>query len=237
MMKTFTTINLKKLKIYSILLFAALTGLSACKKTETTDTTVSYLRVVNASPALATYYAYLNGTALTSAALPFAGSTAFASREAGTYPIKFTSENTTESLYTKSITMAVNTYQSFYLINKPGALDGLLLTDDSSVPATDKAYIRFINLSPDAPALDLAKTAATASYTTNKSYKASSGFMAIDPGTFTLDAKLTSTGAVKVTSASTTFVAGYRYDVICGGLVTPASTTERALSLNIITIK
>ena len=58
-----------------------------------------------------------------------------------------------------------------YLINKPARMDVYTIGDDLSAPATDKAYIRFINLSPDAPALDLAKTSATTMLITNKAFK------------------------------------------------------------------
>lgn len=232
-MKNFTPFNLK---FFPLFIFAVLTVLTSCKKEET-DTTISYLRVVNASPSLATYNAYFNGTMVNSAALPFGGSASYSSYTPGSYSLKFTTASNVESLLTKTVTLGVNTYYSTYLINKPSALDIYTLADDLSITATDKAYVRFINLSPDAPALDLAKTSATTSLATNKAYKTASGFTTVDAGTYTFDAKETSTGTVKTTSASTTFVAGYHYDVICGGLVTPANDTERPLSLQVILIK
>lgn len=232
-MKNFTPFNLK---FFPLFIFAVLTVLTSCKKEET-DTTISYLRVVNASPSLATYNAYFNGTMVNSAALPFGGSASYSSYTPGSYSLKFTTASNVESLLTKTVTLGVNTYYSTYLINKPAALDIYTIADDLSITATDKAYVRFINLSPDAPALDLAKTSATTSLATNKAYKTASGFTTVDAGTYTLDAKETSTGTVKTTSASTTFVAGYHYDVICGGLVTPANDTERPLSLQVILIK
>ncbi|GGI22661.1 hypothetical protein GCM10008119_03760 [Pedobacter mendelii] len=210
---------------------------SSCAKTDETDTTISYLRVTNASPTLATYNVYLNGSTINSVALPFAGSLAYTSRTAGTYSLKFTTGSNVENLLTKDVVLNQNTSYSFYLVNKPGQLDGLLIGDDLSIASTDKAYIRFINLSPDAPALDLAKTSATTSYVTSKAFKTASGFVAIDAGTYSLDAKDTSTGLVKTTKTDAVFAAGYHYDVICGGLVTPANDTERPISLQVLTIK
>jgi len=232
-MKNFTPLSLKFIPLF---IFIVSISLTSCKKDET-DTTISYLRVINASPSLATYNTYFNGTLLNSAALPFAGSVSYSSYTPGSYPLKFTTASSAESLLTKNITLGVNTYYSTYLINKPAALDIYTISDDLSITATDKAYVRFINLSPDAPALDLAKTSSTSSLATNKVYKAASTFTTVDAGTYTLDAKENSTGTVKATSASTTFLAGYHYDVICGGLVTPANDTERPLSLQVILIK
>jgi len=233
-MKNFTPFRFKPL---TLLVLAAFTAFTSCKKTETADPTIAYIRVINTSPSLATYNAYFNGTIVNTAALPFGGSASYTAYAAGSYSLKFTTASSTESLLTKTIALSASTYYSSYLINKPAALDVYTIGDDLSLPATDKAYIRFINLSPDAPALDLAKTGATTTLITNKAFKNASAFVAVDAGTYTFDAKETSTGTVKATTASTSFLAGYHYDIICGGLVTPANDTERALSLQAILIK
>lgn len=229
--------TLKKFKCYSFLALSFLIGLTACKKQETVDSTLSNFRVINTAPTLGTYHVFLNGSALTTAALPFAGSTAYIAQNAAPYTLKFTAENSTESLLTKTIALSTSAYQSFYLINKPGSLDLLAITDDLGVPATDKAYIRLVNVSPDAPAFDLAKTGATTSLITNKAFKTASGFLVVDPGTFTLDLKETTSGTIKAVSESTAFVAGYHYDIIAGGLANPANDTEQTLTLRILQIK
>ncbi|MFC4212223.1 DUF4397 domain-containing protein [Pedobacter lithocola] len=236
-MQTFTIFLLRKSYIYSLVILLIAVLISSCVKTDATDTTISYLRVVNSSPGLATYNVYLNGSAINSASLPFAGSLAYTSKTAGTYSLKFTSGSNTESLLTKDVTLNQNTRYSYYLINKPGQLDGLLIGDDLSMPSTDKAYIRFINLSPDAPSLDLFKTSTTTSYATNKAFKTAGGFVAIDAGTYSLDAKDTATGSVKTTITDAVFVAGYHYDVICGGLINPANDSEKSIGLHVLTIK
>lgn len=232
-MKNFTPFKLKFAPLFVLVIF---TVLASCKKEET-DTSISYHRVINASPSLATYNAYFNGAMVNSAALPYGGSAAYASYSPGSYSLKFTTASSAESLLTKTISLGASTYYSTYLINKPAALDTYTISDDLSITATDKAYIRFINLSPDAPALDLAKTSATTSWFTNKAFKSASGFITIDAGTYSIDAKETATGTIKTTLASTTFVAGYHYDIVCGGLITPANDTERPLSLQAILIK
>lgn len=220
---------------FSILLFVLIT-FSSCKKEET-DTNLSYIRIINSAPTLATYYPFINSTSVSSSALPYGGSTAYTTYATGSTTVKFTSENNAESLFTKTINLTPSTYNSFYLINKPGELEALFITDDLTMASADLAYIRYINLAPDAPALDLAKTGETTALITNKSYKTASGFIAVTPGTYTFDAKETSTGTVKAVSSSATLVAGYHYDIICGGLVNPANDTERAINLATVLIK
>jgi len=231
--------NLTQLYSKSIILLALIsfTGLSSCKKTETTDPNIVLIRVVNTSPSSATYNAYLNSMKINTVALPFGGSAAYASSVAGSYNLKFTTESSIESLFTKQVILNNGANYSSYLINKPAAMDVYTITDDLSVPSADKAYVRFLNLSPDATAFDLIKTGAATTLFTNKPFKNSTGFVAVDAGTYSFDAKETSSGAVRATTGGITFTAGSHYDVVLGGLVAPANDTERPLSLQAILIK
>ncbi|MCZ4242811.1 DUF4397 domain-containing protein [Pedobacter punctiformis] len=235
-MKNFTLF--KRLTLQSFLLLLTIVSLFSCQKTEPSDTPTTSLRVINASPASATYNVYLGGTPINTVALPFTGASTYKSGLPGAYSIKFTTANSTESLFSKDISLAQSIYSSFYLLNKPGQLDGLLTTDDLSIPDASKAYIRFINLAPDAAtALDLAKTGSTSALISNKAYKAISNFIAVDAGSYAFDAKETGGLTVKATLAGAILTAGYHYDVICAGLSNPANDTERPLTLQVIKIQ
>ena len=233
-MKNLISLYSKFLVFITLLTFI---GLSSCKKTATADPNIASIRVVNASPSSATYNAYLNSMKINTVALPFGGSATYASNVAGSYNLKFTTESSIESLFTKQITLDNKTYCSSYLINKPSRLDVYTITDDLSVPSADKAYVRFLNLSPDATAFDLIKTGTATALFTNKSFKNSTGFSAVDAGTYSFDAKEIASGEVRATTGSIMFAAGNHYDIILGGLVTPANDTERPLSLQTILIK
>lgn len=235
MMKNFTK-NTFKLSFTIILLL--LTILSACKKEATTSTTIAYFRVLNTSPTLNTYNVYLNGSQVNPAALPFAGGISYNARATGTYNFKFTTASNTTTLLSKDVSLNVGTYHSVYLINKPDALDIFTTTDDLTVPTATKAFIRFINLSPDAPTMDLVRTGTTSTTLfSGKAFKTATDFSAIDGGTYSFDAKETTGGSIKTSLSSFNFMAGYHYDVIYGGLVTQANDTERPVSLQAFLIK
>ena len=199
---------------------------NSCKKNETETTVISGLAIVNASPTPATYNVYLNGstTRLNSAALPFGGTTGsnYYSLATGSNTIKFTSASSVESVLTKTITTNANTAYSYYLIGNTSAnLDGLLVTDDLSATSADKAFIRFINLSPDAASLDLSVTASTTSLIADKSYKSASAFIQVDPKTYSFDIKDKATGAVKTTLKDVVITAGKNYTIIARGMNNP----------------
>lgn len=227
---TYTKFSFKALCI--LVATAAVTLISACGKSETAVVNYGSLSIYNASPSSATYDAYINTTKANSAALPYAGGVKYAQLNTGTYDVKFTTAGETTSIYTKNVAIATSAFSTLYLVGTTGNFDGLLLADDFSNTSTEKAYVRFINLSPDAAALDLGIKDATTNLATNKAYKAYSGFVAVDPGAKVLEIKGASTTTVKAT-VDRTFVKGTFYTVIAGGKVTPG-TNERAFNGQII---
>jgi hypothetical protein len=235
MKEIYSTPQLKKLpqlKIYFSLILICLATLISCKKSTDENPEVANFSVVNASPTLSTYDVYLGDLKISTAALPFGGSIKYGQSLAGNQSIKFTTAGRSESLLTKSISLIQNAFQTYYLIDKPGSLDGLLVADDLSATSTDKAFIRFINLSPDAPALDLSITNGN-SLITNKAYKATSGFITITAGTYSFDLK-DSGGAVKTTVSDNVLVAGAHYTIISRGLINPANSSEHPLGIQVI---
>lgn len=212
---------------------AAITLISACGKNDTEVVNYGSLSVYNTSPTSATYDAYINGTKANGAALPYAGGIKYARLNPGSYEVKFSVAGETASVYTKNgVPVTSNAFSTLYLVGTSGNFDGLLLTDDFANTSVEKAYVRFINLSPDAAALDLGIKDATTNLASNKAYKAYSGFVAVDPGAKVLEIKNASSTTVKATF-DRTLVKGTFYTVIAGGKVTP-DANERAFNGQII---
>ncbi|TKC12546.1 DUF4397 domain-containing protein [Pedobacter polaris] len=234
MIRSFTT-SLKSLqtKLGFLILGIGLVVLSSCKKSETDTTPYSAITVINASPTAATYDVYLGDKKLNSAALPLGGSVAYTQQVVGTYDLKFTTAGRAESLLTKNVSLAQNTYQSFYLVGRPDAFESIFVSDDLSATSTTNAFVRFINLSPDAPALYLSITGG-ASVATNQTYKGISAFVPLAAGSYSFDIKDNVTSAVKTTLAGISLVANGYYTIIAKGLITPASGTEVPLSGQVI---
>jgi hypothetical protein len=224
-MRNFTSTGFKNYRAatFSMLFIFVTLFLSACSKKEEAVSASPYLSVINTSPTAGTFNVYLNDVQINTAALPFGGGIAYKQYNPGDYRLKFTTASAIESLLTKNITIANSSIYTFFLLDKGAKLDGLLVTDDFSGSATTKSYVRFINVSPDAPSLDVALTG-KANLVTDKSYKAISGFMEVDPGTYTFDVKDHATGAVKATSESRVLVGGAHYTVLARGLMSETGT-------------
>jgi hypothetical protein len=232
MTKNFTSITFQKSFLHkfclAILLVSAI-SFSSCKKETSVETAFTAVSIFNASPAFSTYDVYLNDSKANTAALPFGGGLNYAKIIPGTYNIKFTTSGRTESLLTKSISLLQNSYFTYFLINRPNSLDGILLTDDLSATSTTNAFVRFINLSPDAPALDLVINGG-ATIATNKLFKEASTYTSLAAGTFTFDVKDKATGNVIASLPGSILAAGFHYTIIARGLITPANSNEHLFS-------
>jgi len=225
----------KATRLFSILLLLGTVFLNSCKKGD--DVTVvdpAYFRIINVSPSLGTYNVYINDQILTTAALPFGGVIPYKTFEPAAYSLKFTTASSITSLLTKQVTLKSKELSSFYLIEKPGQLDGLIVADGvQAAVSTQKTSIRFINLSPDAPALDLTIVGGT-SVTTNKGYKSFSTYAEFDAKKYSFEIKDSTTGAVKATLTDLDLVAGRLYTIIARGLVNPGTNEQPFTAQSII---
>lgn len=228
---TYTKFSFKAL--YTLLAVAVVTLISACGKSDTQVTEYGVLSVYNASPSLTTYDVYINGSKLNSAALPYAGGVKYTQLPTGTYEAKFNIASETESVYTKTgIALGNNGVSTLYLTGTTGNFDGLLLSDNFTGTSTDKAYVRFINLSPDATALDLRIKDATSNLASNQAYKSNSAFVAVDAGAKIFEIKETSATAAK-TTVEASVANGKFYTIIAGGKFTPGAN-ERTFNGQVI---
>lgn len=230
---TFFTNSMKtRLTAVALLILGTLT-FQSCKKSDPPVLPDSgFMSVVNTSPTTATYNFYMNDNRLNMNALPFEGGLGYFQLNTGDYNAKFTIATNTTSVITKKITIAKDKIYTLFLIDKSDKLDYLVTTDDLS-KNTDKAFVRFINLSPDAASLDLAVKGG-ATIVGDKAYKAVSDFVEIDPKAYEFSIKNKGAADAKLNLASVDVIKGKYYTVIATGLTTPG-TDGKAFSGKVIT--
>jgi hypothetical protein len=208
---------------------------SSCSKDLTPTQEFSFLNITNASPGLGTYNVYVDQAKANPGALSFGGNIPYISPAPGSHNVKFTTASSTESLIAKDINLEANAAHSLFLVGKPGALDYLVIKDELGNISSDKAFIRFINLSPNAPALDLAvKDGDT--IIPDKSYKASSKFTEVEAKTYVFQIKANATGTTvpSVDLSSMEFKAGRSYTILAMGLL-DHTDIEQAFTGTVIT--
>jgi hypothetical protein len=210
--------------------------MQSCKNNDPApESRITLLSVTNASPTLATYNFYLNNTKVHNGALPFGGGIPYIRLNPGIFAAKLTTESSTESLLSENLTLENGEAYSLFVIEKGTALDYLLIKDEIKTPGEDKARVRFINLSPDAPALNIATKDGVA-IATDKAFKAASEFIEIPAKVYTFEIKDKTTGALKTEIKDFDIKKGKMYTIISRGMLTPTGT-EHPLSGQITAVQ
>lgn len=198
----------------------------SCKNDPIEQVDMSFLSITNASPTLGTFNFYLSDKKVNNGAIPFGGTINYFQVMSTSYSAKLTTDGNTESLVTKDFTFEKDKIYSLFIIGKGANLDYLMVNDDIRNLSVEKAYIRFINLSPDAPSLSLiAKDSAAVVF--DKTYKAASAFVEINPKVYTFEIKDKLTGAtISKEVPNVDIKKGRFYTVISKGIITPLETEQ-----------
>ncbi len=99
---------------------------------------------------------------------------------------------------------------SVFAIDSVSKISALVLTDDSTAPASGKAHVRFVHLSPNAPAVDVAVTGGAVVFG-NKAFKDYTAFTPLDAGTYNLEVRVAGTSTVALPLPGITLQAGKIY--------------------------
>ena len=106
-----------------------------------------------------------------------------------------------------------------------------MLVDDLSAPAAGTAHVRFLHLSPDAPAVDITLTDGTVVFG-NKSFRDYTEFTPLTAGSYDLQVRLAGTTTVVLDLPGIALEAGTIYTVFAKGFVN--GTGVQALGAEII---
>ncbi len=79
-------------------------------------------------------------------------------------------------IFSKDMTFETGKHYTAFIVDTASKMDVVLIKDSSRAPGVDSARIRFVNLTPDAPALDLYVKGRTEPIATNITYKKAGEF-------------------------------------------------------------
>jgi hypothetical protein len=120
---------------------------------------------------------------------------------------------------------------SLFAVDSVSKLSTVLIEDDLTAPASGKAHVRFVHLSPDAPAVDVAVTGGGVVFA-NKAFKTFTAFTPLDAGTYNLEVRVAGTSTVALPLPGIVLTAGKIYTVFAKGFL--GGTGAQALGAQII---
>ncbi|MBX7043419.1 MAG: DUF4397 domain-containing protein [Ignavibacteria bacterium] len=114
---------------------------------------------------------------------------------AGNNRIRVNVAGTSTSVIDATLPFDENKNYSIFAVDSVNKISAIRLEDNLSAPASGKAHVRFIHLSPNAPAVDIAVTGGPVLFS-NYVFKQASDFTPVDAGTYNLEVRLAGTSTV-----------------------------------------
>jgi hypothetical protein len=216
------------------LLFSSMMLVSSCTKDEP-ETPQARVLVTHASPDAPGVDLLVDNTKVNSAPLNFPSNTGYLSVNSGIRNIKVNVAGTTTSVINADITFEKDKNYSIFAVDAVSKISAIALEDDLTAPAAGKAHVRFVHLSPDAPAVDIAVASSGAVVFPNTAFKQATGFTPLNAGTYNLDVRVAGTSTVALVLPAITLEAGKIYTVFAKGFL--AGTGAQQLGAEIIVNK
>lgn len=123
-----------------------------------------------------------------------------------------------ETLASADVTLNQGEYFSVFAVNTFDNIELAVYNDSLAQPAANTARIRFINLSPDADAINIEGT--SQNFAENLEFKDATGFTSISNGTYEFTFTDSETGEELLTT-TTSLLAGRAYTIFTKGFVSP----------------
>lgn len=217
-----------------VLTAVAALGLSSCSDDSNSNPLApasnASVMVVHASPnAPAVDLLVDNASAGTGLAFP--NNTGYLTVPSGSRNVKVNVAGTGTTVIEANLSLTRGAHYTVFACDSVSKIGPLVLTDDLTTPATGKAHVRFVHLSPDAPAVDVAVQGGPVLFP-NTAFKASSAFTPVDAGSYDLEVRLAGTGTVVLPLPGINLQAGRIYTVFAKGFAGGASA--QALGAQII---
>lgn len=192
---------------------------------------VALLSVINASPDSKPLDFYLDQNKANSFPISYAHGLDYLRAYTGHRNATFYTAGTRDKVKTDTITLRANRNYSLFLSNSISNPDMMLLADTINRPASGMASIRFVDLSTDAPTVDLGVKGG-AVLAASKTYKGYTSFMPIQGNSaYTLEIRQAGTTTVLVSLSNINLRSGSVYTVWLHGLAAATDQTKLAVDI------
>lgn len=218
------------MKIKTLFAMAALSvAMVSCSKDfdNITPQPISGLSVYHASPTTEKLDLYVGSAKAHESDFAFGNKIEYLNVYSGERQVTIRKKGTEPVLLTEKLTFEPQVGYSLFIADNLANVKFVMLKDDLTKPATGKARVRFVNVSPDGGALNLGIEGKNTDLFTNKLFKEYSTFEDIDAAErVTFNVKNTEGGAVATKIQDVKIESGKIYTVWVKGLKAATDDTK-----------
>jgi len=198
---------------------------------EMETSSMGYVRVLHAVPDGPNVDVYANDK-LIAKNLAYGNHTTYASLPEGTYKITLYVAGTKDSpVLSNMLTVSNNSYSTVAVIDTSSAIEFLRINDSNLPTERNKSMIRFVHLSPNAPAVDITLQDGTILFS-NVQFKQVTSYINVMPDNYTLQVRLAGTTTVVLTVPAVNLQPNKIYTVYAIGLAGEKPALEALLLLD-----
>jgi hypothetical protein len=178
----------------------------------------SYVNVIHASPDAPGVDLLVDGMIVNSQALDYPDNTGYLMLDSGTRNFKVNASGTNVTVIDATMNVGANMNYSIFAIDELSEITALVLTDDLTAPVSGMSHVRFVHLSPDAPAVDITLTDGTVIFG-NIAFGEYEGFTPLNAGTYDLQVRVAGTDIVALELPGINLTNGAIYTVFAKGFL------------------
>ncbi len=226
------------MKLFALVGGALAILLAGCKLDENDSPDlppVAYVSLYNASPNSPGLNIMVDRKVINNYSFDYADHTGYLRFFTGDRTLEFGPYGANNVVTDTTITFEEGKAYSVFVVDAYQDADVIVLSDETTQPASGKAKIRFLNLSPDAPDINLAVSGNDTPLFTGQSFKEKSEFLEVDAKEYDFQVKLASGNNDLLLSVPDAILQeGWTYTVLVRGFQTPPGGSSSVLSAEVI---
>jgi hypothetical protein len=196
---------------------------------------VGYVSIYHAAPDGPLLDIVVDNNRINNQPLSYTDYSGYLNFHTGNRNVKFTAVNAANALIDTTFDVSEGKAYSIFVINRLPNLETLVVQDSAAAPAAGKAMIRFVQLSPDAPAVEIGVAGGT---TTNlfgsTRFKQATAFKEVDASTYSFEVKAAGTNTVLLSAKNIVVQPGGYYTIVTRGFATPPAGNTNVLSVEVL---
>lgn len=222
-------------KFIGLFSIVALFSLTSClDDNDVEPVSVAYVSIYHFSPDAPDIDVELDDRLIFNQALEYTDFSSYLRFYPGNRELTFTPYNANNILVDTTYEFMAEKAYSVFVSGENANLSTLILEDKIETPATGKALVRFIQLAPDAAAVDLFLNEETSPLVADRAFMESSEFQSLDANKYDLNVKAVSGTETLVSVDQTEFKEGGVYSIIMRGFENAPSGNNNDLSIQIV---
>lgn len=190
--------------------------------------------VVHASPDAPAVDLYVDDEKVNASALNYPDNTGYLEVEEGDRNIKVTAAGAGigSPVINADVDLDEDEYYTIFAVDELNNIGALVLEDDLTEPASGKAHVRVVHLSPDAPNVDVVVQGGPTLFS-DLEFREATAFTPVDAGTYTLEVQPVGSDDAAITT-TLTLQEGVIYTVFARGYAAPPTGNSNTLDLEVI---